>query len=79
MTREESSQIENGIYNVTWRSGSHSVAAIGTLWDGTRWIAPINKDNVYYGGWDAVKSVELIPLLIAADGVCYGSLKSGIV
>ena len=31
-----------GVYKVFWRSGGHSVASIGGLYDGQRWLAPSN-------------------------------------
>lgn len=79
MTQKEIKNLENGIYNVTWNTGEHSVAAIGTLWDKTKWIAPINRNNVFHGAWHLVKSVEMIQLLISEDGVCYGSMKDVII
>lgn len=31
-----------GVYRVFWNDGGSSVAAIGQLHDGTRWLAPAN-------------------------------------
>ena len=32
----------HGLYEIFWKEGGSSLAAIGSLYDGTRWIAPIN-------------------------------------
>jgi hypothetical protein len=31
-----------GLYEVFWNSGGSSVASIGNMYDGTRWLAPTN-------------------------------------
>ena len=31
-----------GLYKIFWKSGGTSLAAIGNLYDGIRWVAPIN-------------------------------------
>lgn len=42
MTPLEVSHLKNGIYKLYWQDGGSSIAAVGTLHDGTRWFAPIN-------------------------------------
>lgn len=32
----------HGLYRIFWESGGTSVAAVGGLYDGTRWLAPTN-------------------------------------
>lgn len=32
----------SGLYRVYWADGGSSLAAIGSLYDGTRWLAPTN-------------------------------------
>ena len=34
-----------GLYEIFWKSGGSSVAAIGMTYDGTRWFAPTNWCN----------------------------------
>lgn len=41
-TREEILGCPHGIYKVFWKSGGFSLAAVGSLHDGTRWFAPTN-------------------------------------
>jgi len=41
-TREEILGCPHGLYKVFWSSGGFSLAAIGSLRDGQRWIAPTN-------------------------------------
>jgi hypothetical protein len=31
-----------GLYKIFWKSGGSSLAAIGNMYNGVRWIAPIN-------------------------------------
>jgi hypothetical protein len=42
MTQEQAQQLGHGVYELYWKDGSSSVAAVGSLHDGTRWFAPIN-------------------------------------
>lgn len=84
MTREEVDKLENGIYNVWWMDGTCSVAAIGSfgsLWDNIRWMAPINKNEIFYlaSACDEVDRVEKIPLLIVENGLCLANLKDNII
>ena len=43
--KKELLNCELGIYRIHWKSGCSSVAAIGNLHDGMRWIAPTNWTN----------------------------------
>jgi hypothetical protein len=49
-TGEELHTIPLGLYEIFWKSGGSSLASVGNLHDGTRWIAPIN--------WTAANSVS---------------------
>ncbi len=31
-----------GLYEIYWKSGGSSLASVGNMYDGVRWIAPIN-------------------------------------
>lgn len=42
MTRAEVDQLDHGLYVLTWKSGGFSLAAVGSLHDGTRWFAATN-------------------------------------
>jgi hypothetical protein len=83
MTKEEIDKLENGIYNVWWKDGTCSVASIGSfgpLWDNIRWIAPVNRHEIYYGiSYDEIDCVEKIPLLIGENGLCLANLKDNII
>lgn len=41
-TQEEILNCGHGLYYVCWKSGGYSYAAVGSLYDGTLWIAPTN-------------------------------------
>lgn len=41
-TGEELHKVPLGLYEIFWKSGGSSLASIGNLHDGVRWIAPIN-------------------------------------
>lgn len=65
MTWEESLPLRNGLYRIHWKEregGGTSLAAIGILENGYRWIAPINwvhpseKQDV----WELIEKVEKI-------------------
>lgn len=42
MSKKEVQNLKHGLYEVYWKSGGSSLAAIGSLRCGKRWIAPIN-------------------------------------
>lgn len=49
-----------GIYRVTWKGGTRSVAAVGVASNGDRWIAPVHWVSPSKDGhaWRFVESVE---------------------
>jgi hypothetical protein len=51
-----------GLYRVFWKSGGSSVAAIGMLGNGDRWLAPTNwtKPTEDQDIWAGIEKVELI-------------------
>lgn len=58
-----------GVYRLHWRSGGTSVAAVGMLYDGTRWYAPANwttgsmeADPAHLIGtdWSRIERADLI-------------------
>lgn len=65
MTKEEVKKLNHGLYKVYWKSGGSSLAAVGSLHDGGRWLAPCNwssADKMTFDSsyWKIVKSVTLI-------------------
>ena len=63
MKKRDVEKLPHGIYRIYWKDGGSSVAAVGSLSDGERWIAPTNWINVPdygRGVWRKVKSVHLI-------------------
>lgn len=65
MTIKESMQLPLGLYRIFWKSGGSSLASIGMLENGRRWIAPCNWvtpaiDSEADRVWRDVKSVLLI-------------------
>lgn len=62
MKNDEIVKLDNGLYEVFWKSGGSSLAAIGCNRSGARWIAPSNWTNIgtAYYHWDWVLRVEKI-------------------
>jgi hypothetical protein len=63
MTREESLSLRNGLYRIYWKKnegGGTSLAAIGILENGYRWIAPINwvHPSEIQDVWELIEEVE---------------------
>jgi hypothetical protein len=59
-------KLYHGCYRIFWKSGGYSIAAVGSLPDGTRWMAPTNwvgftldKDQMI-SSWEEVSHVEFI-------------------
>ena len=42
MTKKEAKLLNIGIYRLYWKEGGHSMAAVGRLFDGNTWFAPVN-------------------------------------
>lgn len=63
MTNREASKLATGIYRLDWKGGGSSVAAVGVLYDGTRWFAPVNwtsevADHIASTNWRIVEAVR---------------------
>jgi len=64
MKKTEVQKLGHGLYKIYWKTGGQSNAAVGSMPNGDRWIAPTN----WIGGmgttarsvWKGVKSVERI-------------------
>lgn len=68
MKEKDVQKLVHGLYRIYWKDGGTSLAAVGSLHSGTRWLAPTNwtcKDDGNPTGsgrktWKSVKSVALI-------------------
>lgn len=71
MTKQEVQKLDHGLYRIYWKpehGGGNSLASVGSLHDGSRWMAPTNwtssneSKKVIGSGdsWDAVQSVRRI-------------------
>ena len=66
MTQREARKLRHGLYRLWWKSGDSSLAAVGSLYDGTRWFAPTNWTAPAYSrlvtsvAWRMVQRVERI-------------------
>ncbi len=78
MTQEEVGTLKNGVYRVYWKDthgGGCSVAAVGGMHNGQRWLAPSNWTAgpgfcpVSTTSWDAVDHVELLEVQASVDDV----------
>lgn len=65
MRREEVQQLRHGLYEILWKAGGSSLAAVGSTTSGLRWYAPTNwvSDNkerpaIASTNWRRVKSVS---------------------
>jgi len=66
MKQADTRMLVNGIYRIRWvddPSGVPSLAAVGSMSNGRKWLAPVNwsdcgHDQAYI--WRAVHSVELV-------------------
>lgn len=49
MTTKQVRSLAIGVYRIYWKSGGHSLAAVGQLGDGRKWLAPCNwtSDNYF--------------------------------
>lgn len=65
MTIHEAKKLPNGVYEIHWKTGGKSVAAVGRLHDGKPWLAPANwtaKDGITFRAnyWRKVERAMLI-------------------
>ena len=60
MKKAEVQKLAHGVYRVFWKTGSSSVAAVGSTADGTRWLAPSNWLWPSEKHWRYVDHVKLI-------------------
>ncbi len=65
MKKEEIQRLDHGLYIIEWKTGGESLAAVGSMADGTRWLAPCNwikptTKRTVRKSWNDVESVILI-------------------
>jgi len=63
MKKDDVKKLPLGLYEIRWKSGSVSLAAIGVNANGEHWIAPINWIRIsekYQIPWKWIKSVKLL-------------------
>jgi hypothetical protein len=65
MTKKEVQKLRVGIYDVFWKEGGSSLAAVGSLHNGDMWLAPCNwtsPEQITFSAryWSKVKSVVLV-------------------
>lgn len=65
MTKQEVNNLDHGLYEVFWKEGGSSLAAVGSLYNGDRWLAPCNwtsENQITFDAshWRNVKSAKLI-------------------
>lgn len=63
MNKQEFYNLRLGLYKIFWKSGGHSVAAVGNSRSGVRWIAPCNwvmPSLVTEGILEEIARVELV-------------------
>ncbi len=63
MTRKDADTLAPGLYLVHWKKGGRSLAAVGQMKDGARWLAPANwlsPDTRIGAYWRDVARIELM-------------------
>ncbi len=64
MTRKAANKLAPGVYYITWKGTQGvSLAAIGQMYDGSRWLAPTNwlsPSTDTGAAWRLVERVDLI-------------------
>lgn len=67
MRSSDVQQLKHGLYKVYWKDGGTSLASVGSMSDGSRWIAPCNWINTPPGNewsgesvWKAVEKVKCL-------------------
>lgn len=72
MTQTEARKLPHGLYRIFWKEGGSSLAAMGSVYNGDRWIAPCNwtSDRIGYAQVATTlsfKKVERMELIIAVS------------
>ncbi len=58
MTKAETREMKPGLYRIWWKDGGCSIAAVGVLSNGDKWLAPTNwvHPTEEQGVWRMVRS-----------------------
>lgn len=72
MSQPEAKKLPHGLYRIYWKEGGSSLCALGSSYDGSRWIAPCNwthSDNSYprVATTRAFVKIERMELILAAS------------
>lgn len=68
MRKQEARKLRHGLYLLAWKSGGHSLAAVGSDEDGNRWFAATNWITVPCHDWRPVLEARIV----ASDGDLIG-------
>ena len=62
MRKAEVRTLPHGLYKIHWESGDQSLASVGSMPNGDRWMAPTNWGwpSAARKHWKAVKTVEYL-------------------
>ena len=62
MNREDVQILKSGLYKVHWKEGGLSLAAVGIMPNGVRWISPTNWVTPSHDEktWESVESVDVL-------------------
>ena len=63
MKKKDVQELKHGLYRIHWKSGGSSLASVGSMPDGARWMAPTNwvsGSSASRDVWRAVESVDLL-------------------
>ncbi len=66
MKKVDVQKLPHGVYRLFWKSGGSSLASVGSMPDGRRWMAPTNwisGSTARRGAW---KKVERVGMLIGS-------------
>ena len=68
MTKQEISKLSHGLYEIFWKEGEGtSLASLGSLSNGDRWLAPCNWVSVTYDYSSIWKKIERVKLIKAVN------------
>jgi len=62
MTKRQAQKLRHGLYRIWWKSGGNSLASVGSMRNGDRWLAPTNwiDERKHTDMWDKVQKITAI-------------------
>ena len=75
MNEKEVRKLKTGIYRLYWKSGGSSLASVGCMSNGDKWLCPVNWTNdsctpdIKY--WNGVKRAVLIDITKRVGDIFY--------